>query len=76
MTAKEKAKELVDKYLRIEDATLFYWNAYYDQRRVDDEVFTHAKKCALIAVDEVLNTDLYASEQWYWKNVLKEIEKL
>ena len=60
MTPKEKAEELFLKY----------HNLWINGNSI------MAKKCALIAVDEILKTDLYASEQWYWKNVLKEIEKL
>ncbi len=60
-SAKEKAIELVNKYLQI-----------YDGRVIE------AKKCALIAVDEILNLcwngNLKAKE--YWQEVKQEIEKL
>ena len=66
MTPKQKAKELVNKYLQI-----------YDGRVIQ------AKQCALIAVDEILNT-LYSipfgnaldNELIYWEEVKQEIEKL
>jgi hypothetical protein len=80
MTPKEKAKELVEKYLRIEDDTTFYWEAYNDTRYLDDEVLPHAKKCALIVVDEIIsackynNIELYSTD--WWKKVKQEIEKL
>jgi hypothetical protein len=46
--AKEKAKELVDKYLRT--------YPIYDNPRVTISYTTNeAKQCALIAVDEILN---------------------
>jgi hypothetical protein len=61
MTPKEKAIELVNKYLQI-----------YDGR------VTEAKRCALIAVDEILNLcwngNLKAKE--YWEEVKQEILKL
>jgi len=62
MTPKEKAKELVNKYLQI-----------YDGRVIE------AKECALIAVDEILNTKgVYYNytEFDYWQQVKQEIEKL
>lgn len=75
MTAKDKAKELFDKYchaLRTEED--------------DDGYFTnviHAKRCALIAVEQVLFFDsrlFFASEgslfDQYLDEVKKEIEKL
>jgi len=67
MTPKEKAKELVKKYLQI-----------YDGRVLQ------AKKCALIAVDEIIranphsnpfNTNIYSTMD-YWQEVKQEIEKL
>jgi len=77
MTAKDKAKELFDKYchaIRTEEC--------------DDGYFTnvvHAKRCALIAVDELINHSMPSSEFGgyvqsytieYFEDVKKEIEKL
>jgi hypothetical protein len=78
MTPNKKAEELVNEYLRIEDNTTFYWNTYYDQRMFDDEVISHAKKCALIAVNEVLKAAFYAKDEIYnfYIDVKIEIEKL
>lgn len=86
MTSEEKAKELVGKFLRIEDDTTFYWEAYYDTHYTDNEVLPHAKKCALTCVDEIINTDILTPGKWheiketaqlgYWEDVKKEIEKL
>ena len=67
MTPKEKAIELVNKYLRI-----------YDGRVIQ------AKKCALIAVDEILDLNLGLSNcdenNWdvdeFYNKVKQEIEKL
>lgn len=60
MTPKEKAVELVEKY----DKTLTYL-----------ESKAKAKQCALIAVDECLNTCV-ESMIYYWLEVKHEIEKL
>jgi hypothetical protein len=70
MTPKEKAKELVTKFINIDsDSEIFdgfKMNLFYSQR------------CALIAVDEVLqlcwNGNLKA--QQYWMEVKQEIENL
>jgi len=51
MKASDKAKKLVEKFLRIEDDTTFYWEPYYDKPYNDDEVLPHAKKCALFCVE-------------------------
>jgi hypothetical protein len=34
------------------------------------------KQCALIAVNEILNTDVFSITQIYWNEVKQEIEKL
>ena len=70
MTPKEKAKELFDKYchaIRTEEC--------------DDGYFTniiHAKRCSLIAVDEILNQFTWKPLTGYafWDEVKQEIEKL
>jgi len=70
MTAKDKAKELVDKYK-------FYLGN-------EEENIKEAKDLSLIAVDEILNSnpsyDDYGGDGWkiidnsdYWKEVKKEI---
>ena len=74
MTAKEKAIELVEKYIDIqselEETTQFYWG--------------YAQKCALMAVDEILNL-MIKTYDWdentngnihFWQEVKEEIEKL
>jgi hypothetical protein len=70
MTPKEKAKELVDKM-------------YQHQWRKDTIEFRNAKQCALIAVEEILNTHLLSEKNIlgihpvdYWQEVKQEIEKL
>lgn len=67
MTPKEKAKELLDKYLFIEIAN------YSSMHEV--------KQCALIAVDEILlheknNHSELDKISEYWEEVKQEIEKL
>ncbi len=66
MTPQEKAKELVYKF----DDTMEFSTP---QR--------FAKRCALIAVDEILSTIIstptdYGASWTYWMDVKKEIEKL
>lgn len=76
LTPKEKAKELVDKFLYTENE----YKEYAD--------YTQAKQCALIAVDEILKVtaptidrfEPYYQElpsemtQEYWQEVKQEIE--
>ena len=64
MEAKEKAKELVDKF------TFTCIECDYDWK---------AKQCALICVDEIINI-IDAEDQFilynYWQQVKQEIDKL
>ena len=69
MKAKDKAKELVDKY---NDKELFYLLT-----------FRQAKQCALIAVDEIINSIEVGYADYkslskinYWQEVKQEIIKL
>ena len=86
MTAQEKAKELVDKFARID--------GYVDS--IDLSKCEFEKKCALIAVNEVIKNishcyeDCFNHDHWeggydiklskatisYWQEVKQEIEKL
>lgn len=72
MTPKQKAVELISKYI--------------PHTRIWDEIdcwvadFNSAQKCALIAVDEILYIKLLwyqkdTKELDYWKEVKKELEK-
>jgi hypothetical protein len=77
MTPKEKAKKLFDKY-------------YIVCQEYTEEIqcSIQAKECALIAVDEVINSNpccedsdrggnfQWASNEYYWQEVKQEIEKL
>ena len=67
LTPKEKADELVLRYLRIDNNTKEWFNLYI------------AKQCALIAVDEILNinsVDKDFSLSHYWLDVKDEILNL
>jgi hypothetical protein len=81
MTPKEKARELVDKYLCIEE--IYNVDLFCDECGIDNA----AKYCALIAVDEIfklrlLNKQICGYEIMnsgnieYWEEVKQEIEKL
>jgi hypothetical protein len=70
MTAKEKARDLVDKFV------------YHVESNTDWGQLNNAKECALIAVDEILkqcwdyrDIDLQASYD-YWQEVKTEINKI
>jgi hypothetical protein len=72
MEAKEKAEELVLKFLRIENNTPEWFNTHI------------AKQCALIAVQEIINanphsnpftTEVY-STMLFWQEVKQEINNL
>ena len=73
MTPKEKARELVLKYLRLQEKDSYNW---FNK--------SLAKQCALIAVDYIitsnphsnpLNTDVYSTMN-YWNEVKQEINNL
>lgn len=65
MTPKEKAIELVNKYWKIGEEeyqdTILNWE--------------ESKQCALIAVDEILET-CYLEKEWFFEEVKQEIENL
>ncbi len=78
MTPKEKAKELYEKFKPIA-------HAHYDER--DGSFYGeegNAKKCALIAVNEIIQvvfeknfeTEYYWHKTDYWNEVKTEIENL
>ncbi len=67
MTPKEKANDLLDKMYSVD------FNDDRDDVSID---YFHAKKCALIAVDELI-LDAYNNYYYnYWQEVKQEIEKL
>jgi len=64
MTPKEKAIELVEKYIDLQDENL---------KECD---YRFSKLCALIAVDEIISDNASIYSQQYWNEVKQEIEKL
>ena len=77
MDARIKAKELINKFLRVEDDTVFYWEPYYDRRYMDDEVKEHAIKCAKITVSEIIELDDFSIEgREFWNEVKTELDAL
>ena len=76
MTPKEKAKELTNKYI----FTSFIIDEDYENIKL--KLMLHAKECALIAVNELIDQcwsyreiDLGIALE-YWQEVKQEIEKL
>lgn len=76
MTPQEKAKELMEMYV---DVNEFYNNQYNNKVVIRD--YNFAKQCALITVDELIieenkynNGSFYPSN--YWQKVKQEIENL
>jgi hypothetical protein len=84
MTPEEKAEKLVDK---------MYYSRRYDntENYIPDKAWEHAKQCAVIAVDEIINSNpnnpLFSDKKTengytdmtpidYWQEVKKEIENL
>jgi hypothetical protein len=75
MTPKEKAEELVDRYMNIRNVKLSDYSIIY---------LPTAKQCALIAADEIINTGPLKMIDWgeiisdkpYWEDVKQEIEAL
>ena len=77
MTPKEKAIELFDKMSKQTYSFQEYAGAHYSVEEIGWEA---GKKCALIAVDEILNNNKILFEDvlndQYWEEVKQEIEKL
>ena len=78
MNAKEKAKELVNKYFDLK------WQSYSrNKTSIKQMSKLSSKKCALICVDEILQLPCLTDEAWlnvedeykvqYWKEVKEEI---
>jgi hypothetical protein len=69
MTPKEKAKELVNRFAKLPEEGSLMWYLSFEI----------AKKCALIAVDEILDTIKWCigdSQVEYWEDVKTQIELL
>ena len=67
MKPKEKAKELVDKMYSVDD---------YDDYNAPAMQYEHARKCALIAVEELIRNSFPGVIKCHWEEVKQEIEKL
>ena len=74
MTPKEKAEELIRKYYR--------WGLHKDGQSLS---WLESKQCAIIAVDEIINTGLLLDSSIYvtvktslnyWQQVKQEIKTL
>lgn len=79
MTPKEKAKELVNRFLGLE-YVLFQHDGEpftFPQGRIN---LYSAKQCVLIAVDEILNVvpdnNGWQTKREYWLEIKQEIENL
>jgi len=68
MTPKEKAAELVHKF--IEPAKSYYSDIEWKEKN------NKAKQCAIIAVDEIFSNNTDISKHDYWIEVRTEIENL
>ena len=65
MTAKEKAKELTNKYFKASD--LLYEDLSWEQ----------AKECSKIAIQQILDLDDFSAEgRTYWMEVNIEVGRL
>ena len=72
MTPKEKAKELIQKYLKMNDGLIEEFIPIPKEG---------AKQCALVAVDEIIHyleivLGVDKEDFEYWQEVKEEIEKL
>ena len=72
MTPKEKAKELVDKFYPLADG-MGSMEKFYDE-----VCFENQKKCALIAVDEIISIKLLWFQKDtehldFWQDVKREL---
>ena len=74
MTPREKARELVDKY---KPYVYCFLGSGMLTNTINDEVENNnAKKCALIAVDEIMKIIDTNMGERYWQQVRTEIEQL
>ena len=72
MEAKDKARELVEKFSIIQE-----FGIANTEEELAEYFHKKAKQCALIAVDEMLKEYYRLSERGiYWQEVKQEIEKL
>ena len=78
MKAKDKAKELVDKFKEITPC----FDYEFEEKEMYEEQLLFAKESALMCVDEIIDshykvfTGTKASVNDYWQDVKQEINKL
>jgi len=76
MTPQEKANQLIKKFSPL----VTTWDCYNDTPCTHDEILVDAKKCALIAVEEILELDVPVmigqDSTPFWQEVRNEINKL
>lgn len=73
MTPKEKAQQLLNIMSNQTYTFQEYAGAHMSTEIVGYEA---GKKCAMAAVDEVINTLFWQRQSDYWKEVKQELEKL
>ena len=74
MTPKEKAESLIDRFI----PNTRIWN---DEKKVWEDCIESAKRCALIAVDEIISIKLLWFQKDtehldFWKEVKEELLKI
>ena len=86
MNAKEKAKELIEKYKDYVHG--YVGSSMLTNYEYPEQILAQAKKCSLIAVEEILKvlgnewtkldfwTEELSDKIKYWTSVKSEIEKL
>ena len=70
MTAKEKAKELIEKYSKVEIQIGGEYDGYMSMQLHD------AKECALILVDEIIKDTYGGAQLRRWEAVKSELHSL
>lgn len=85
MTPKEKASNLVDNFLDLDNYNNLNLDLFCDECGMSNEA---AKICALISVDEIIKSNpcyedsdrggnfIWNDNTYYWQEVKQEIEKL
>jgi hypothetical protein len=68
MTAKEKAKDLFEKYYKLVDKSRL--------NKHDNQPELNAKQCALIACEEIINSKPIGNSLEYWQEVKQELLNL
>ena len=79
MSAKEKAYELVGKFLAYSETSVFP-KSNQEHEFTNNPQFENARKCSIVTVNEIIKEFDYNSKhdnkQGYWQQVKKEIELL